>query len=156
MQKKVSLIVAVLLTFVAVAMPVFAHEDHEKRGCSHVNVDLTGTWIMKSTYIHDCEGYPDTLPPFPVEIVQTGNKVTVSSAIYNFTTTICGDTIKWSGSYPDSGGTTFVDYFWMKVSADGKSMTGQDAWHWTIGDYTVPARTGQSERNNRRTTMIIR
>lgn len=136
MQKRLILIVAVLMTFVAVAGPVFANEADKKKGSPHVNVDLTGTWIMKSTYIHDCEGYPDTLPPFPVEIVQTGNEVTVTSAIYNFTTTFRGDTIKWSGSYPDSGGTTIVDYFWMKVSADGKSMTGQDAWHWIIGNYT--------------------
>ncbi|MFO7607393.1 MAG: hypothetical protein R6W72_13955 [Desulfurivibrionaceae bacterium] len=44
---------------------------------------------------------------------------------------ICDRTIKWTGSYPEDGGTTVVTAMTATLSADGLSLSGVSEWNWS-------------------------
>jgi hypothetical protein len=101
-------------------------------------LNITGTWkVQETVHAEDCEGgtYVDT---YYVDIVQTGNKLVVTSDVGAHNGTIAGNKVTWmtGRSWYEDGGYVTVTGEDLKVSADGKSMTGSAEWTWTDGEYT--------------------
>ncbi len=109
--------------------------------CSAPTVNVTGTWVVTETSTNNnCGDSVD--PPYSLEASQSSSSLTVSdSSGHTFSGQICGNTIKWSGSYPDSGGTTYIDSLSATVSSNGASFSGSSSWHWTDGVYSCSGTT---------------
>jgi hypothetical protein len=102
-------------------------------------VNLTGTWTITETITSAnsvCSGEVGEIDVWTANVVQNGNDLTVtvtsgSLTGATFTGTISGDNIDWSGSYPDSGGTTNVTS--TDLTATNTTLSGTASWTWSDG-----------------------
>jgi len=95
----------------------------------------SGDWVI-SAYVTTsspyCAGDNGTTQSLYPTILQTGNNLNVTVSGANFTGTISGTTVSWSGSYPESSGTTSET---LRGTVDNtcSSITGTTSWTWTDG-----------------------
>lgn len=67
-----------------------------------------------------------------VNLTQSGNSLTVTISGHSYTGTISGSSISWSGSYPDTGGTT-TERLSATVNIACNEITGSTTWSWSDG-----------------------
>ena len=128
--------VVCVLGFVAACSGGDGEGDGDGNRNGGAPADIAGVWTITETYLTDsCEG-PGGSDTYRVTVTQTGNAVTLmfdDGTTYDGT--INGNTLTWSGSYPEEGGTTTVSGEFI-VSADERSLQGSDSWTWTDGSTT--------------------
>lgn len=100
-----------------------------------VTLDLNGTWQITETTSSsnpDCDG---EVRVYNIEVTVSGNSISVFSPDLGttFTGEISGNEIKWSGSFPDDGGTTTV--LCAEITATSSdSITGSSTFEFEDGD----------------------
>lgn len=100
--------------------------------CADPIIDATGSWsITETSTDNDCG--EDGLASYTLIITQSGNNVSVYSPGLDqtFSGQMCGNTITWTGSYPEDGGTTVLDPITAEVSVD--NLSGINTWRWSDG-----------------------
>lgn len=115
-------------------------------GGGDATLDISGTWtfdINDSSDLVECED--DRIENFVV--VQTGTDLEVTDeGGHNYSGSLSGSSLVWTGSYPEDGGTTETSLE-ATVSADGAglmSMSGSSAWSFTMDGETDPYCSGTS------------
>jgi subtilisin family serine protease len=97
--------------------------------------DVAGTWSITNTNNANTCGDPTGVPEaFNITVTQTGSSITVATdlpGVGPFSGTVTGNSVSWSGSYPEDGGTTTITSLTATVSGD--SMSGSSNWSWTDG-----------------------
>jgi len=107
-------------------------------------MNVAGTWAVSDTVDNTkCPGGSITHDNYNVTVVQNGSNLTVTTPVGTFNGSINGNTLSWTGSFPEGGGTTTINSMTLTVSADGKSFSGSSAWTWTQGS-TSCSGTSQS------------
>ena len=97
--------------------------------CNDPTVDVNGTWAITENEKPNTCG--DGLESFNLHAVQSGKNVTVTDDYSNeFSGTVCGNVLSYSGSYPDEGGTTTIS---LTATVSGNSVSGSATWSWTDG-----------------------
>jgi hypothetical protein len=98
-------------------------------------VNFAGTWSITTTNNANTCGDPTGVPEsFNITVTQTGSSITVVTdlpGVGPFSGTVSGNSVSWSGSYPESGGTTTITSLTATVS--GNSLSGSSNWSWTDG-----------------------
>lgn len=90
--------------------------------------DLSGDWLIDDTSTSS-DPQCNEVTQSTVTISQTGN---VTDQFGNvFSGTISGNTISWSGSYPDGAGITTIQSLSATVAADCNSLDGNSTWSYT-------------------------
>jgi hypothetical protein len=89
--------------------------------------NVAGTWNVTETSTSNNCGDPGD-PPYSITIAQSGSNLTVTTPSGVFTGSISGNTVRWTGSYPDDGGTTTITSLTATVSGD--SFSGSSSWTW--------------------------
>lgn len=106
------------------------------------SADLTGTWTVTETGVSNCPGEATfSVGPYQVNVTQSGNNLTVVTPAGTFSGTIDGDKAKWTGSYPEDGGTTTITSMTLTVSADDNHFSGSSTWSWSDGRNTCSGTT---------------
>jgi hypothetical protein len=91
--------------------------------------DLSGVWTVSDTPSStQCAVYPDE---YPLTLTQTGNSLSVFDGSNTFNGTISGNTVRWTGSYPDAGGTTTITSLTATVAPTCNSFSGNSTWTWS-------------------------
>lgn len=115
-------------------------------GGGDTTLDISGTWtfdIDDSSDVVECED--DRTANFA--IVQTGTDLTVTDEDgHNYSGSLSGSSLVWSGNYPEDGGTTETSLE-ATVSVDGNgamSMSGSSTWSFTMDGETEPYCSGTS------------
>jgi hypothetical protein len=104
-------------------------------------IDLTGSWFVEELEdATDC-GEGIFFESYTASVIQTNNEIRICAAGICFNGFVDGDKVRWSGAYPEDGGTTTVSVL-MVVGTDGNSMSGMSTWSWTDG---VSSCTGSSD-----------
>lgn len=110
--------------------------------------DISGSWaVSERVDARNClEGiYTDT---YTLTLSQSGNSVRASTAAGNFTGTLSGKTLSWSGSFPEDGGTTQASVK-MSIAGSCQRATGSSSWKWSDGvDSCSGTTTIEATRNN--------
>jgi uncharacterized protein (DUF2147 family) len=98
--------------------------------------DVSGTWLMSDTVdASDCgDGFE--LDTYSLEVDQSGNNLTVTSADGTFFGTIQDRNISWTGSYYsfEDEGTVTITSLSATVSADGLTVSGNASWSF-VGEF---------------------
>jgi hypothetical protein len=89
--------------------------------------NVAGTWNVTETSTNNNCGDPGD-PPYSITIAQSGSNLTVTTPSGVFTGSISGNIVRWTGSYPDDGGTTTITALTATVS--GNSFSGSSSWTW--------------------------
>lgn len=98
--------------------------------------DISGKWsITEKSDETKCGGGIVTTK-YTVTVTQSDNILIVTTPAGKFNGTISGNTISWTGSFPEDGGTTTIDSMTLTVSSTGKSISGTSSWTWTNGNGT--------------------
>ncbi|XPS90037.1 uncharacterized protein Dvar_80560 [Desulfosarcina variabilis str. Montpellier] len=108
--------------------------DNDNIGDVCEPIDVAGTWQVTDINDEtDCGEGINTVE-YTIYITQNGEQITVDKDPEGtFTGTLSGNTITWSGSYPEDGGTTTILSMTVDVSDDGNTFTSQSSWSWTDG-----------------------
>ncbi len=102
-------------------------------GLEPPDYDITSTWAFTEVADEtDCDEGTNTYN-YDVTIVQDGNQITVTMEGEEFSGTISASTVKWSGSFPEDGGTTTIHSVSLSVTNDGQSLDGNMSWSWSDG-----------------------
>ena len=100
--------------------------DQNQPGVSGVE----GKWrITETVDAVDCEEGV-SVDTYEVLVLQDGNQLTVGTPVGIFEGFINGNTLDWSGSYPDDGGTT-TESFSITFNATIDSLTASSSWSWS-------------------------
>lgn len=111
-------------------------------------IDISGLWTINVTIVEEtgmCAGNNE--PPWTavISVDMTGNQVIASgdwhsnaeTGPHDFTGTIQGSVVTWSGSYPEGIGVLTATYT-LDVINNGNGMTGNERWTWTGPDGSCP------------------
>jgi uncharacterized lipoprotein YehR (DUF1307 family) len=93
-------------------------------------VDVSGTW--HTTWISDPTACGEMIAEESMNhvITQSGCNITVSDVKGTFNGTVNGNSLTWTGSYPDDGGTTTST---INLTFSSNALTGSGTWTWTNG-----------------------
>jgi len=99
------------------------------------NGALNGTWCVSevvSTSSPACITDNGQQPLYSISISEdaSGN-LTVSTAAGTFSGRVCGNSVSWTGSYPDSGGTTTLTSMNATYFSSNNTITGSSNWTWS-------------------------
>ena len=104
-------------------------------GSSPPAFNVNGRWDVSEAWI-DCD-CPVCTPnaPYVLDVTLSGGALTVreSNLGMTFTGTSSGDNIDWSGSYPQSGGTSKVTGTDITVTDGGARFSGSASWLSALG-----------------------
>jgi hypothetical protein len=89
--------------------------------------NVAGTWNVTETSTSNNCGEPVD-PPYSITIAQSGSNLTVTTPSGVFTGSISGNTVRWTGSYPEDGGTTTITS--LSATVSGNSFSGSSSWSW--------------------------
>ena len=65
-------------------------------------------------------------------VTQDGNSISLLDSDGNsFAGTVAGNTISWTGSFPEDGGTTTIESLTLTLTGD--TLSGNSTWSWTDG-----------------------
>ena len=112
-------------------------------------VDAQGTWSIDELVTAastDCAGEIGTLDTYGITVTQSGANLTVVTPAGTFSGTVSGDTIRWTGSFPEDGGTTTITQ--MTLTVQGDSLSGTSDWTWSDGVFFC---TGSTQIGGTRT-----
>lgn len=98
---------------------------------------VAGNWSVNATIDGTQCGDPIITANFTIRISQTGNALAVTVDGDDFNGTLNGTQGTWSGSYPDTGGTTTETYT-VTFAGNNTTMTGGSTWSWSDGTTTCP------------------
>lgn len=95
-------------------------------------VTVAGTWTTtENVSASACGGASTDYGSYTVTQTTCNIVVTPASGVGQFTGGVNGNTICWSGSYPDSGGTTTINSLTLTVNQNGTSFQGTANWSWS-------------------------
>ena len=94
--------------------------------------DVAGTWFTRiANNAVNC-GLGEIVDAQALVITQDANDITVlTSAGVEFTGTVAGDLVEWTGDIDERGGTT--TFTSLSLTASGTTAAGNAAWTWTDG-----------------------
>ncbi len=101
-------------------------------------LDVSGTWTVTENVSGCGETYTDS---FTMTVTQDGTDLTVVTGDGTFSGSITGNTITWTGSYPEEGGTTTITSLSVTLDASGEGGTGTVEWSWSDGTETCSGTT---------------
>jgi hypothetical protein len=106
-------------------------------GCS----DVAGAWTTTEIVDGTACGSGTSTENHTYTVAQTGCQLTVTltSSGQTFQGTACNNTISWSGSFPESGGTTTITS--SSYTLSGSTLSGTAHWTWTGGGKTCSGTT---------------
>ncbi|GAA0748363.1 hypothetical protein LRH25_12980 [Ideonella azotifigens] len=117
--------------------------DDDKSSGSGQSLDVAGTWdIAETKGSNNCGDPVGEKTLYSVTIQQTGNSLklqTEDGQVFNGS--IQTDTVEWTGSYPEEGGTTTLNELKVTVTSDAKSLSGSSSWTWTKGSESCSGTT---------------
>ena len=106
--------------------------------------DITGTWsTTEETDASDC-GSGTYTSSMTYVITQSGCNLTVMPAgtDLSFSGSICNNTLSWSGSFPEEGGTTTISSMSCTLTGSPQNtFTGSSHWVWSGGGTTCSGST---------------
>jgi len=93
---------------------------------------VAGTWTTTENVNATACGEGTYYQYYTYAVTQSGCNITVvpQGTTLQFSGTVNGNQLSWSGSYPESGGTTTINSLTLTVSADGNTFTGSSSWTW--------------------------
>lgn len=92
--------------------------------------DISGVWAIEDTSVSQTAGCSD-FSTYDLVVAQSGNAVTVTDAALNvFTGTLNGNTLTWSGTYPEPPGTVSNNVT-ITIGATCTTLTGTSTWSYT-------------------------
>lgn len=105
-------------------------------------VQVAGTWTTIENVSASACG-PAHTDNGQYTVAQTGCTIVVTPAAGGgpFNGGVNGSQICWSGSYPDSGGTTTITSLTLTVGQSGTSFNGTANWSWTDGSTSCSGTT---------------
>ncbi|MEM7234339.1 MAG: fibronectin type III domain-containing protein [Planctomycetota bacterium] len=95
-------------------------------------IDVAGVWlIVENITSTNCEDEART-NEYNVTVEQFGEDITVITNVGTFTGRIRGNTVSWSGQYPEEGGYTTIRDLQLTFAENGTSatLTGSSRWDW--------------------------
>jgi hypothetical protein len=97
--------------------------------------DISGVWNVTETTTTDnsCGDPAGHAFSYQVTVTQNGNNLTVVTDAGTFNGTISGNTISWTGSYPEGSSTVTINSMTLTLNANGTQFTGTVHWSWTDG-----------------------
>jgi hypothetical protein len=129
--------------------------DKDTNRTTGINVvNMSGSWRINETINGNCLGevYPfDKMDVAAVKQINNSIAIVYSSLGTDFTGSVIGNTISFSGEYENEGGTNTID-FTGTLSADGNSFTGDATWIWSDGGYTC---SGTAQVNGNKIAQVI-
>jgi hypothetical protein len=136
----------VLAMFAALAILYIGCNSSSSGGAAVVNpeeyADVSGTWQI-SEEVNDSECWGDdhtSYDNYQLSVTQSGNSITVTDQQNNqFTGTVSGNSLSWSGSFQQDGGTLTITS--MSLTITGNTITGTANWTWTNGIKTCSGST---------------
>lgn len=131
-NRRMSVLVALALAPLVACADVDSNDDPP--------VDVAGTWNLTDTVGQNNCGDSGS-SSYSVEVTQNENALTVSTPVGVFSGAINGNTVQWTGSFPEDGGTTTINSMTLTVSADGNSLSGSSNWSWTDGSESCSGTT---------------
>jgi len=117
-------------------------------------VNVTGRWSTAETVDASACGEGVYVEDDTYAALQNGAVLQVepSSSGLTFVGLVSGNTLVWSGSYPDSGGTTTITSLAMTVDVSQTGFSGTANWTWSDG---VRSCTGSTFVVGTRSTPIM-
>lgn len=88
---------------------------------------ISGKWSIRET-VHAAECEEDTyIDSYSLEVTQSGSDFTVTASVGVFSGSLVGDTLQWSGSYNEDGGTIETSLA-ATFSSRQDSLSGTSTW----------------------------
>lgn len=114
-------------------------DDDDNDGGSSTPGNFAGTWsISEVVDASDCgEGIYTTT--YSITVTQSGSSISVVTPVGTFSGTVSGNSLSWTGSYPEDGGTTTIDSLTGNLS--GSTISGTSSWSWTDGAFSCSGTT---------------
>ncbi|MDH5445537.1 MAG: hypothetical protein OEY52_08255 [Gammaproteobacteria bacterium] len=109
------------------------HDDDEKGSAAPLSPpigNISGTWYVTDTIDARNCGEGQYSESGSVYVAQSGNSVTVTINGSKFTGTLSGNSLSWSGNYPEDGGTTSLSLS-ATVGANCDTLSGGSTWSWS-------------------------
>lgn len=97
--------------------------------------DVEGFWTVHSVDGPNTCGDPLIEETLSVEIEQTGTAIDVFVEGAEFSGTVDGSEVHWTGSYPEDEGTT-TNTIHVTIEPGGNAFSGGSEWTWTDGATT--------------------
>ena len=97
--------------------------------------DVEGSWTVHSVDGPNTCGDPLLEETLSVEIEQTGAAIDVFVEGAEFSGTVDGSEVHWTGSYPEDDGTT-TNTIHVTIEPGGNAFSGGSEWTWTDGQTT--------------------
>lgn len=95
-----------------------------------------GIWYVTETSGSNSCGEPVGVKDYySAQLSTSGSTVTIVLDVGTFYGTLSGNTLSWTGSYPEDGGTTTINLE-VTIASDGKSVSGSSSWRWSDGYYS--------------------
>lgn len=111
--------------------------------------DISGTWHITETASSStptCNNYL----AYDLGVTQNTNAVTVTDDQGNvFNGTLSGDTLTWTGSYPEGSGTTTITSMTATISSDCQNLTSKSTWSYVEPGFSC---TGTSTASGYKTS----
>ncbi len=119
-----------LVVWLCAMLTVCGCPHNEDGGSTSTEANIAGKWTWSRTDNSSCNGVSYESGTFTV--TQNGSNISVYDAVANrtLTGTISGNTISFSGSFAEYGGTTNATAT-LTLSADKNSCSGGASWTWT-------------------------
>jgi hypothetical protein len=123
---KGSLLTTLLCATLAVALA--CGDDDAPTGTT--DLEVAGTWSITEVVSTSgaCSSGTDT---YTATVTQSGTSITVNIGGLTYGGTLSGNSLSWSGSYPEDGGTTTTSI--SLTFASNSSLSGSSSWSWTDG-----------------------
>lgn len=109
--------------------------------------DVAGVWTITETSKTSnnalCQPPSSPLEVFNLTVAQNGNSLTVTDAQANvFNGTISGNTVSWTGSYPDGSGTSTISSLSATIDASCNTLSNGTAnWSYTEPGFSCSGTT---------------
>lgn len=94
--------------------------------------DLTDSWSISETVDATGCGEGTLVDDWTLTATQSGNSLTAVTPVGTFTGTVSGSRVRWSGDYPEDGGTTTITVT-ATIDSSGDALSGTSTWSWTDG-----------------------
>jgi hypothetical protein len=111
--------------------------------------DISGTWEITEVIDSTLCGIPQYSRILTIPTTQNGCEVTIHSFSGIKTDTLKNNSITWTGSYPENGGTVTGTY---NLTVDGDTLEGSSTWTMTDGVLTC---SGTSQLTGTRSDFTI-
>lgn len=149
-SKKVfnNVIIAVILLFI-----MLSSCDKDSKNASP-GANMSGSWKIQETINGNCGGkdYPyNKMDIAAIEQINNNLTIVYSSLGTNFTGTLIGNTISFSGDFEEGDGTNTI-VFSGTLSADGNTFTGNASWTWSDDESTC---SGTAQVTGEKVVQII-